>query len=160
MKKKTYLCGLLGLSLALLYFLLWENVFDESWNNASRLALFIFMLTAFLWITELIPLHITSFVVLFTELVFLLPMMQSEGLEISKKAFFAPFFSDIILLFMGGFVLSDLLNRYGISRRITSVALGKRTWRPSIFVLVLMLLTVFFSMWISNTATTAIVRLI
>ena len=78
-------------------------------SRSAYVALGILCVAAFLWITEAIPLFVTSLFVLFLCLVWLLPTMNSNGHVIDRTEFLQQFFSDIILLFLGGFTLSAAL---------------------------------------------------
>lgn len=133
------------------------HVFQMMWGltNSEEAALIILLVTAILWIFETIPLFVTSFMVLLLSLLWLLPMLQSSGIEASKNDFLLAFFSDITLLFMGGFVLSILLNKYRIARRIANWMLHQTGDDPSKVMLGIILVSSFLSMWMSNTATAA-----
>ena len=121
----------------------------------AQAALAILLAAALLWITEAVPLFATSFVVLGLALVWLEPAMRAGGQEAAPQQFLAPFFSDVILLFLGGFTLSSALHRYRwdelLARRILLRARGSI---PGLL-LGLMGVTAFLSMWLSNTATAA-----
>ena len=97
------------------------------------------------WIFESLPLAATSLVPL---VVFPLAGVLSE--EQAAGAYGDP----IVLLFMGGFMLSAAAERWGAHGRIAHamMALVGSTSGPRI-VLAFMLTTAFISMWISNTAT-------
>lgn len=118
-------------------------------------ALIILLVTAILWIFETIPLFVTSLMVLFLSIIWLLPMMQNTGLEVTKEHFLLAFFGDITMLFMGGFVLSILLNKYGLARRMANWMLQKTGEDASKVMLGIILVSSFLSMWMSNTATAA-----
>lgn len=84
------------------------------WNmtNAQQAAFVLLLVAATLWISEIIPLFATSFVILALSLTWILRTCLSADMEVSKTTFLAPFFSDIILLFLGGFVLSSAMHKY------------------------------------------------
>ena len=108
--------------------------------------LFILLICIGLWITEIIPLPATALLV---------PVMAYLSGILEPKAAMAPFSSTIIFLFMGGFTLAALLNKYGIDHWLAHfvINLGKgRLWvsTTGFFAVVTTL-----SMWMSNTATTA-----
>ncbi|GAB4320641.1 MAG: SLC13 family permease [Bacteroidales bacterium] len=102
------------------------------------------VLMALWWITEVIPLAVTS----------LLPVVLFPALGImSGRQTAAVYFNDVIFLFLGGFMLAIALERWNLHRRI---ALKILQWTGHSFPRILlgfMLATAFLSMWISNTAT-------
>jgi sodium-dependent dicarboxylate transporter 2/3/5 len=102
-------------------------------------------LCAVWWIFESLPLPATSLVPL---VVFPLTGVLTE--EQAAAAYGDP----IVLLFMGGFMLSKAAEHWGAHRRIAEAMLA-RTGRTSgrQVVLAMMLATALVSMWISNTAT-------
>jgi sodium-dependent dicarboxylate transporter 2/3/5 len=118
-------------------------------------ALIILLVTAVLWIFETIPLFVTSLMVLFMSLIWLLPMLQTSGLDATKEHFLLAFFGDITMLFMGGFVLSIMLNKYGLARRMANWMLQKTGEDASRVMFGIILISSFLSMWMSNTATAA-----
>jgi len=101
-----------------------------------------------LWITESIPLAVTG---LFgPTLVILL------GIAPAAKAF-APFADPIMFLFVGAFVLARAINLHGLDRRFAYAVLSHR-WvgeSPSRILFAYGAVTCMISMWISNTATVA-----
>ncbi len=124
-------------------------------NKQEEISAIILIATAILWVSEALPLYITSLAVLFFQILWLLPVLEENGINASKEDFLIAFFGDITLLFMGGFVLASLLNKYGISRMIARSILEKTGNNPSSVLLSLILVSSILSMWISNTATAA-----
>ncbi len=122
---------------------------------AEEIALGILFVAAILWVSELVPLFVTSLIILLLELVWLMPSILETGGSVTSRDFMSPFFSNIILLFMGGFVLSILLHRYGIDLRIARVITSKTKGDPAKLLVGVMLVSAVLSMWMSNTATTA-----
>jgi sodium-dependent dicarboxylate transporter 2/3/5 len=122
----------------------------ESLKEAPRRCLVIFVMAALLWITEVIPLYITGLMILFLEVVFLNPV-----LNLPIQTYFSPFFSNIIVLFLGGFVLADTLHKFRLDERISRMILNRLGSNPRTILLGLMLTSAFLSMWMSNTATAA-----
>jgi solute carrier family 13 (sodium-dependent dicarboxylate transporter), member 2/3/5 len=121
----------------------------------QHIALVIVLAAALLWVTEAVPLYVTALLVALLNVVWLTPALQARDVALGAEAFLAPFFSNIILLFLGGFVLSAALSRYGVDTRMARWVLGRTGTSPSRVLLGLMLVTAFLSMWMSNTATTA-----
>ena len=124
-------------------------------SKQEEIAAIILIATAILWVSEALPLYITSLAVLFFQILWLLPVLVETGIEVTKEDFLIAFFGDITLLFMGGFVLAALLNKYGISRMIARSIIEKTGNSPSRVLLSLILVSSILSMWISNTATAA-----
>jgi len=100
-----------------------------------------------LWITEVIPLYVSALTGSF--------LLLSIG-DFSAKDIFHPYFDPVIVLFLGGFILARGLQKYEIDHRLAHEILKRMGDRPLIFVLGLMLVTAFLSMWMSNTASAAI----
>ena len=119
-------------------------------EEAPRRCLVIFAMAALLWITEIVPLYVTGFVILFAEIILLAPIMH-----VSSQLFYSPFFSNIIALFLGGFVLADSLHKFRLDERISRMIMKRLGSKPQIILLGLMLTSAVLSMWMSNTATAA-----
>lgn len=115
----------------------------------------ILLLAAVLWVSEWIPLFIVSFIILALELIWLSPSVTALGLSVSDSMFYAPFFSNIILLFMGGFVLSSIMQKASLDARFAHWILRITKGEPSTTLLGIIGACAFLSMWMSNTATTA-----
>jgi sodium-dependent dicarboxylate transporter 2/3/5 len=101
-----------------------------------------------LWITEALPLAVTG--LLGPTLVVLL------GIAPAAKAF-APFADPIMFLFVGAFVLARAINLHGLDRRFAYFVLSHQ-WvgeSPSRILFAYGAVTCAISMWISNTATVA-----
>lgn len=124
-------------------------------EDAPTAALTILLLAAVLWISEAVPLFVTSFVIAFLNVVCLAPLLRSQGADIADQVFLSPFFSNIILLFLGGFVLSAALRKYMIDERIARWVIDRTGGHPDRVLFGVMAATAFLSMWMSNTATTA-----
>lgn len=147
---------------SLLFAALWAGLYFghafQNWLGLSgpeAASAFILLLTATLWITEALPLYITSLGVLLLSLLLLHPLLEGAGQPTDKAAYYNAFFSDITLLFMGGFVLSALLNKYGIARKMANWMLRQTGSRPENILVGIILISALLSMWMSNTATAA-----
>jgi sodium-dependent dicarboxylate transporter 2/3/5 len=121
----------------------------------SQVALVILLIAAALWISEIIPLFVTSFVILALSVTWLRGAMMAHGMEADAGEFTAPFFSDIILLFLGGFVLSAALHKYELDERLARRVIDRCGSSVPKLIFALMGVTAFLSMWLSNTAATA-----
>lgn len=131
-------------------------VLPESMGELPRRTVAIFLIAAVFWATEAIPLFATSLCVIGLEILLL---AQDGGLApvggLSYKDFLSPFSSGIIILFMGGFLLSAAVSKHGIDQAIAALILRPFTRSPILLVYGILIITAFFSMWMSNTATTA-----
>ena len=114
---------------------------------AHRLAA-IAALMIVLWMTEGLPLSVTA--LLGPTLVVLLGVAP-------VKAAFAPFADPIIFLFIGSFILAEAMFVHRLDRRLAFTALASRWVGQSGLRLVVVYAAVacVISMWMSNTATTA-----
>lgn len=96
------------------------------------------------WVSEVVPIPATA----------LLPLVISPIVDIAAiKSVAAPYAHPLIFLFLGGFLISIAMERWGLHKRIalrTMLYAGKK---PSLQILAMMLVTAFLSMWMSNTAT-------
>ncbi|MFP3872473.1 MAG: SLC13 family permease [Candidatus Natronoplasma sp.] len=119
-------------------------------NGDMRAALGILLFAATLWITESVPLYVTSIIIVLFQILFI------QESTVSADEALAPFFSPIIALFLGGFVLAAALSKYKLDIKIAKEILRKAGKAPKNVMLALMGITAFLSMWMSNTATTAL----
>jgi solute carrier family 13 (sodium-dependent dicarboxylate transporter), member 2/3/5 len=102
-------------------------------------------LMAVWWITEAVPLAVTSLLP-----VALFPLLGvMNGQEVS-----ATYFNHVIFLFMGGFIVALAMQKWNLHRRIALKILLITGVSPGRILLGFMIATAFLSMWISNTATT------
>lgn len=120
------------------------DLFDPS----QTLFLSIFIGVVYFWLFSKVPLFITGFVGVSLSILF--------GLSPAKDIF-SSFGHPIIFLFLGGFLIAEAFNQVGLDRRISLYLLSRKILNHSLdrLIFALLFLTGFFSMWISNTATTA-----
>jgi sodium-dependent dicarboxylate transporter 2/3/5 len=104
------------------------------------------LLMAVWWMTEAVAIPVTALVPLV-----LFPALGVLGASDAA----APYAHELIFLFMGGFFLAAGLERWGLHRRLALGILALVGTSPDRLVLGFMLATAFLSMWISNTATAA-----
>lgn len=124
----------------------------------------IFVFAVLSWLLEPIPVFATSVAIIMLELLLisdegLKPLMTASsgpfGTPLSYKAIMATFASPIILLFLGGFFLAAAATKYRLDTNLARVFLKPFGTSPKMVMLGLMLITAVFSMFMSNTATTA-----
>lgn len=98
------------------------------------------------WMTEAVAIEVTALlpIVLFP-LAGIMPLGKTT----------ANYGADVIFLFLGGFVLALAIARWGLDRRIAFATLRLVGTRPKAIVAGTMGATAFISMWVSNTATAA-----
>ncbi len=138
-------------------------------NELARRTCAIFAVAVIFWATEVIPLFATSLCIIGLEILFLadkggmaskLPLVfptvdpLPEGVSISYTKFLESFSSGIIILFMGGFLLSAAVTKHGLDKAIASRLLRPFSKSPMLLIFGVMGISGFFSMWMSNTATT------
>jgi solute carrier family 13 (sodium-dependent dicarboxylate transporter), member 2/3/5 len=114
---------------------------------AHRLAAILAMMVVF-WVTEALPLAVTALIG---------PVLATILRVAPARAAFAPFADPIIFLFVGSFMLAEAMFVHGLDRRIAFGALSSRAvgGSPVRILFVYGAVGAGISMWISNTATTA-----
>jgi sodium-dependent dicarboxylate transporter 2/3/5 len=118
----------------------------------------LFMMVIF-WLTEAIPIPATALLpAVFFPLLQLYGWEQGNLHEFTFKNVLSNYSNPIIGLFLGCFFLAGAMQKWGMDKRATFWLLtrGKITESPQMTLLVMMYATAFLSMWISNTATVAI----
>ncbi|MBN2429924.1 MAG: SLC13/DASS family transporter [Acidobacteria bacterium] len=102
------------------------------------------LLMAIWWVTEVVPLAVTS----------LLPVVLFPVLGIlDGRAVSMEYFNHVIFLFIGGFIVALAMERWSLHQRIALKVLIFFGVSPARILLGFMLATALLSMWISNTAT-------
>ncbi|OOH87634.1 transporter [Pasteurellaceae bacterium 15-036681] len=126
-----------------LFFVLLNTLpFDPNANKGLALLAFI----AILWLTEALHVTITALLV---------PILAiGLGLVKSKEALSA-FADPTIFLFFGGFALATALHIQNLDRLIANKIMTAARGKLSVAVIYLFTATAFLSMWMSNTATAA-----
>lgn len=98
------------------------------------------------WITECIPLYITSLI----PLIYLPAVQILPTIEVSKN-----YFKDTIIMFMAGIMMALLIEQSGLHMRIALMTLRIVGSSPRRIHLGMMIVCGFLSMWVSNSAATA-----
>lgn len=138
-KLKRILLLLSGVIISVFVYFIVPNV--EYSQAPAVAAMIVFM--AFLWVTEMIPLAVTS----------LIPIVFLPLVGVGKLSQITSFYAKpIIFLFLGGFILAIGIQKTGLHKRIALYLLHKIGDKPHQLVLGFMLATAMMSMWISNTA--------
>lgn len=129
-------------------------------TQASKICMMIFVGAAGLWVSEAIPPFATAILVVVLD-IYLLgapggPLgFSKSGLETSYRIFLNPIASPVLVLFFGGFIMALAANKHGLDLRLARAFLKPFGTRPSMVLLGVIMTTALFSMFMSNTATTA-----
>jgi len=111
-----------------------------------QLGLSIFIVIGLLWVSEAINISVTALLV---------PVLAVVSGLFPVAEAFANFANPIIFLFMGGFALAAGLQKHQLDKDFANKILTFSGGRPFPAILLLFITTAILSMWISNTATVA-----
>jgi len=126
------------LSIALFLFLPVEK------NISKGLSILVFI--GLLWITESLSLTVTALLV---------PILAVFTGIFNVETALSHFANPVIFLFLGGFALAAALRKHKLDKFLIDIVMRAGGNRKTVSVLLLFLLTAAISMWISNTATVA-----
>lgn len=134
----------------------WHLPESPDLNPAARVCLMIFFSAALLWIWEVIPSFATSLLIIGLNILILgMPGGVYAKDAQTWKIFVEPALSPVIFIFFAGFTMARVLQKYHIDGFISTRILRPFARRPKALLGVLMLTTATLSMFMSNTATTA-----
>ena len=121
----------------------------------------VFVFAALMWMTEIIPSWTTSLLVILLALL----TVSDKGLGyfcdprfgdlVDYKHILASFADPVVMLFLGGFVLAIVAEEYGLDLTLARIMLKPFGKRPQMVLLGFLLVIALFSMFMSNTATAA-----
>ncbi len=117
-------------------------------EEGAHSMLFVMVFVAALWISESAPLYATAIFAAFL-------IITIVGLK--PNDVFPQYFDPLIVLLLGGFVIAVAINKYGLDEYIAYKIIAKTGTGSRMIVLGLMITATFLSMWISNSATAAII---
>jgi sodium-dependent dicarboxylate transporter 2/3/5 len=137
---------ILLLAVTLLAFIAYSQTSDFL-TVEQRYALIVLVYASGLWVSEVVPLAATAI---------LIPLLQAAfGIQSFKDAL-VPFFDTTVMLLLGGFMLAVAVEKYDLDEFFAYLILSKVKSGTKGVVLVVMFATGFLSMWISNSAATAL----
>jgi sodium-dependent dicarboxylate transporter 2/3/5 len=161
--KKALFCSLLPLLLLVLPY----NYLLADMTIVQHRMLAIFALAVLFWMFEPIPIYATSVLIIAMELMLMStrgPIWFREtastapefGTLLGYQEILGTFASPIIMLFLGGFFLALASTKYKLDVNLARVMLRPFGSNPRLVMLGMMIITAGFSMFMSNTATTAL----
>ncbi len=121
----------------------------------------IFLVAALLWVTEAIPLFATAILIIGLEVLLLgnpggwkgLGMETAAGVNYTQ--YLSPLADPILVLFFGGFVLALAAGKTAVDRLVAGRIIQLFGLNARMLLLGFIIITAVFSMWMSNTATAA-----
>lgn len=151
---------------AIVTLLLWNA--PSSWFGIDGLTVVqqriiaIFAFATLMWVMEVVSSWATSVAIIVLMLVFctdsgIAPMVNEDevGKLLSYKGVMATFADPVIMLFIGGFVLAIAATKTGLDAQLAKVLLKPFGTKSEMVLLGFLLITGLFSMFVSNTATAA-----
>jgi len=143
---------------AILWFLPLECFGIEGLTELQQRTMAVFAFAALMWLFEIIAPWATSV----TTIVILLFAVSDkgfvspdDGVAVGYREILSSFADPVIMLFLGGFVLAICANKVGIDKYLARTMLRVFGTRPHFILLGLLLVNGVFSMFMSNTATAA-----
>ena len=134
----------------------------EGLNVVQQRIIAIFVFATLMWVLEVVPSWATSVAIIGMMLLFCSDsgvkwMCQPEkvGELLSYKGVMACFADPVIMLFIGGFILAIAATKTGLDALLAKVLLKPFGKRSEMVLLGFLLITGLFSMFVSNTATAA-----
>ena len=156
--KKIILTAVILLITILLWILPTADLGIEGMNVMQQRTLAIFVFAALMWLFEVIPAWATS-VTTIVALLFAVSdkgfVLVEHGTAVSYREIMASFAVPVIMLFLGGFVLAIAANKVGLDAYLARTLLRVFGSKPKFVLLGLLLVPGTFSMFMSNTATAA-----
>lgn len=138
---------------AIVAFILYQ-VLPYDQNASKGLALLAFI--GILWLTEAIHITITALLIPILAVLLAMPMADGDALvPITTQAALTTFADPVIFLFFGGFALATALHIQKLDKKIAMWIISLSSGHLGISVLAIFAVTAALSMWISNTATAA-----
>ncbi|QTN33588.1 DASS family sodium-coupled anion symporter [Akkermansiaceae bacterium] len=154
---KTLGCALLALAVVFLPGILGSEIFATLPPGAMA-SLGIMVFAAALWVTEAMPAFAVALLVIGLQIAILGNpggVWAPEGDTKAWTTFVEPWSSPTMWLFLGGFVLAHGCSKTQLDKWLAGMVLGRFATSPAKLVASVMAITFLFSMFMSNTATAA-----
>jgi hypothetical protein len=116
-------------------------------TQGSAVVLGLLGFVAVLWVTEALPLFVTSLIV---------PVVLVFAGVAEATDATAPFFNPIIVLFFAGFLMAEAMRRSALDHYASAWITARAGRSAATLFGVMLAFTAFMSMWMSNTAATAV----
>lgn len=124
-------------------------------NPSKGLALLLFI--AIMWLTEAVHITITALMVpILGVLIGVGKVTDGKFTPMTIKSAMATFADPTIYVFFGGFALAAALHVQKLDRKLAMWLISKAGGRLGVSAILICIATAFLSMWVSNTATAAI----
>jgi len=133
----------------------------EALTPVQQRVIALFVFAALMWMFEIVPNWTTSLLVIVLSLL----TVSNKGLGflckpeygtlVDYKSLMSAFADPVIMLFLGGFVLAIMASKYGLDVTLARVLLKPFGKRPKMVLLGFLIVIAVFSMFMSNTATAA-----
>ncbi|HDP96593.1 MAG TPA: SLC13/DASS family transporter [Euryarchaeota archaeon] len=128
-------------------FMLVITILPVDLDSQIKYALAVFVCISMLWTFGSLPLPVTALLV---------PVLLTfYGIFPTAEALM-PFANPVVYLLMGGLIMAEAFRKHGLDRRLAYAIVSKSEGNLHLTLLTLMVVSAVLSMWISNTATVAL----
>ncbi|MDJ0961383.1 MAG: SLC13 family permease [Acidimicrobiia bacterium] len=100
-----------------------------------------------LWVSEVVPIFVTALAI---------PLVLTFANVASARAAMAPFFDPIIVLFFAGFLMAEAMRRVELDHLAALAVVARAGKSPRRLFAAMLAISAFMSMWMSNTASVAV----
>lgn len=123
-----------------------------------KVTLGLFLIMVILWLTEALPIPATALLpAVILPIFHVVGYTNNQFIYLNGKNILSNYANPIIYLFMSSFLIARAMQKWGLDKRVTYsiLSLGNLANNPRQIILILITISAFLSLWISNTATTA-----
>ena len=127
--------------------------------EAGERVLGVFLMAVVLWVTEAISLYATAALIILLEILLVsdqaIWLLPDPAAATDYRSFFHALAHPVLMLFLGGFFLAEGASKFDLDRNLARLLLRPFGASPRSVLFGVMVVTAAFSMFMSNTATTA-----